>query len=210
MIETVVKQNTQGLSASYKMFTVDNCVWGSAEIPFNAIGGKISCVIPENTQVLMEYQRKSGIRYYELQLFGKSIGYIKQVWRKGSLFKPGFEYHRVFWEGKEYNIYPIGMGKEGIYYPCYERDNNGNELQQVGLIHKPGIVHDLKDQYTCFAEKKEVMNFLMLYVIYTDIWDYRDTGEMAIKSTKAKYVVSRNKELLSKYTPNYLKKSHSG
>lgn len=205
MINTKVTQTVQGALklSEYEITLDENHIIGKAQAELDGLKQKI------------RYQGSSGIyslRYGIEQgvqicwIFDdrdEKIGRFSIAGHKGGFLNMGFPYTHAYMPAQEYNIYKVPYGKEGIYYPCYIRQEK-EDGRQVGLIHKPALVMDLKDEYICYAMDWEHMLVLHLFSLYTDILTYRNSGKGASGVKQYQYSYSFNKQLKSKYNPGFL------
>ncbi|MDO4555387.1 MAG: hypothetical protein Q4B70_09610 [Lachnospiraceae bacterium] len=203
MIESKVIQTVQGLlTAEYQIILGGSSI-GEAQIPLNVRGGTITCRIGENSYTLKR-DSSNGPRYYDiLDGNGSGIGYFSRLTKDKGFLKPGYLYIKAGFHEKEYSIYEVGMGKEGTYFPCYEEAYG--EERQIGQIHKPAVVKDLKEEYECFAVDDQVSELLQLFSLYTDVWEHRNTGKKAAKAAEVEYSYTLNKKLKAKYNPDFVR-----
>lgn len=206
MIKSSVIQTIQSVAtAGYQIQSEEN-IKGKAQIDWNALGGTISYQQGEE-EYQLRFDQKQGTRFYSIfDTQGREIGSMERGQEKGSFFRSGYFYTKVVFYGRNYNIYDIGMGKEGIYYPCYEQIGMENEVQR-GIAHRDAVVVDLKESYECYAEEKEHELLMILFVLYNDFWNFRRAGQVAAKSKQTEYFYTWNKKLKAKYDPSYLQKN---
>lgn len=107
----------------------------------------------------------------------------------------GYAYYEINFEGSIYLAYEVGRGKEGIAIPIYK---DGIE---VSLIEKPPVVIKNRDSYTIYTENSKDFIPVALFSLYFDSIRFGRNEEYA--ATSVTYTYSYNKELLSKYNPEY-------
>lgn len=204
MIVTRVKQTVQKplKMAEYQIETEEKNIVGNAHAEVGIMLPKLRYHM-EDEDYFLKYNHKQGILQCEIFDNRREItGQFIMAKQKGSFLKFGYTYVHAFWKKQEYNIYEVGLGKDGIYFPCYERGKYGDG-KQVGMIHKEAVVVDLKDEYMCYSINENCMMLLNLFSLYTDILKYRNSGKEA-KGEKYQYLYCTNKALKNKYNPNFL------
>lgn len=112
-------------------------------------------------------------------------------------FLAGYKYIQINFNAELLNCYEVGMGKEGKFVCIYIGD------RQVALIEKSNVVYDNLDSYKIYLEDEKYMQIVCLYLVYYDHATSANSNEFADKSKKTSYEYSPNKELKSKYNPQF-------
>ena len=205
MFEARVIQSEHGIIKAGYQFIEHNYVSGGAAIDCNMFGAPIHFEYAGNKYCL-KYDHNAGIRFYRIfDEYGQHLGTMERREEKGKLFQNGYRYTEVNMAGKKYHIYAVGMGKEGIHYPCHLQLGNGEE-RQIGLICKNPVVYDYKDVYDCYMTDEADKLLLLMFTVYNDFWAFRKTGSVAKNTKETKYVITTNKKLKAKCDPEFLKR----
>lgn len=138
----------------------------------------------------------SAFRPYKVLLSAKEFGSVYQTEQKSGWLNK-FQFHQLQANGSTFNMYPIGFGEEGAKCPIY-CDN-----RQIAQIDKPCIVHNDLHQYHVIAENEYAGLIAILFCCYMYTLTCYEPGVQAKRSV-AKYVsVTKDKELLKKYNPDF-------
>lgn len=204
MIQSKIIQTVHGLiSAEYEM-TSDSGLSGKAIIKYNGIGTTIHYDLGGRKYEL-RYDQGAGLRYYYIyDELGRCIGSMEKIRKNKGIFSPVFYCTEVSMNGKRYNIYNVGMGKEGAYYPCY-RQNGKEDGEQTAMLHKEAVVQDLHDTYDCYVKYPEEEDMMLLFSVYNDFWNFRRTGKVEKNHKRTELFYSMNKQERAKYNPDFLK-----
>lgn len=108
-----------------------------------------------------------------------------------------YEYLFLELNGNEYQMYPIGFGKEGYKYPLYD------STQQIALVEKDCVVINNLDEYDIFAKDDFSANIALIMAVYIDAQMFARRGEIVEKSVVKSYSKSFSKELKAKYNPEF-------
>lgn len=158
----------------------------------------------EQKEYFLKYKREQGILICRIQdKEKKEVGLFTKAGCKKGFFDLGFAYIHATLFGIEYNLYEVDLGKKGVYFPCYVRKEI-NDGEQVGLIHKPSVVIDFKDEYLCYAKNKNCLQLLHFFSLYTDVLKYRNSGKGAKYTKEYQYSYSFHRALKNKYNPKFL------
>lgn len=201
-------QTFSGFKANYQ-FLINNHTVSYAQIDNNfTFGGTVSfnsfidksvyslCYSPALSlgNVKRNTDEKKYVPYSIMQ--GENqIGLICRKYAGRGLKK--YEYFSVDINGNSFDVFEIGMGKEGIKYPVYS-----NNLQ-VALIEKDCEVRNNLDEYNiCCADE---FSALISYIVslYIDMMFFAARGQQVSSSFSKTYSKTTNKELKSKYNPAF-------
>ena len=119
--------------------------------------------------------------------------------RIGSVTGKGwnFEYITIEYKNYTFHTYLVGLGKEGIKYPVYYND------QQVALIEKDRVVVNNLDEYNITSIDEFTGYISYIASLFIDVMCYSNRGEKAKKSYQKYYHKTIDKELKSKYNPDF-------
>ena len=211
MITGKIVQTYQGLSAQYQILSEDGSVT-EASVPYNVSMGSIYCNMPDGAGYGLRFDFSHGLsnwtkeleqreyaRYRVEDVTGREAGYVCLKRVKG-LFS-GYPYHEVSLDGQLFHIYGIGLGKEGKKYPLYLVQ--GNQELQVGQLHKPCVVENMRDVYEYRVVDKKYAAPIILYTLYEDLLYNGNRGKIPMKSKEVTLEVTLNKKLKEKYDPNF-------
>lgn len=137
-------------------------------------------------------------RPYIIDENGIQNGVVYQTKFNGGLFKK-FDYHQMKKSGITYDLFPIGLGKDGSKSPIYQ-DN-----AQIAQIEKDCIVYNDLHTYKIFAKDEFSSEIAVLFAIYMYINAGYRAGEKAITSTVKVVTKTTNKLLLEKYNSDFTK-----
>lgn len=137
-------------------------------------------------------------RPYIIDENGVQNGVVYQTKFNGGLFKK-FDYHQMKKSGITYDLFPIGLGKDGSKSPIYQ-DN-----AQIAQIEKDCIVYNDLHTYKIFAQDEFSCKIAVLFAIYMYINAGYRAGEKAITSTVKVVTKTTNKLLLEKYNSDFTK-----
>lgn len=130
-------------------------------------------------------------------LYDKEKQEIGKIYRKYSKFFWGYHFFQFEYHDKIYKMYEVGMGKEGIKLPIYSED------EQVALIEKNIVTIDNNDTYSIKILNKDLIDMSLIMGLYYDSLRFGHRGEVAKHKTDYNYLISFNKELISKYDKNW-------
>lgn len=147
----------------------------------------------------MKRTRKASgksFRPYEVSANGNPCGYVYQTDYKTGFFKPKIYHHRLDINGQITDIFPIGCGtvtNSPVF--CLEK--------QIALVEKQLTVYDDLHVFDVYAltENAAISTILLCFYMYTI--GYYKAGEVSIKTVHKGYSLSKEKELLEKYDPEF-------
>lgn len=204
-------QTYSKMSASYQALQNEELLY-SAEIPLNFLG--LKSILYKNNRTLYSLSfdmigslsnviktRKSerNLPYNILDENGEAVG---DICLKRTKFFMGYSFFELRLKHTIYYIYQVGCGKKGIKITIYIGDN------QIALIEKGTVTYDNKDIYEITSIDEYSAEIAVLFNIYYDFTRYGNSGEYVSKSKEISYVYTLNKELKSKYNPEF-KSSYS-
>lgn len=134
---------------------------------------------------------------YQIYEAGAYVGEIYQEEKRTGLFSR-YRFHTLFYGDQHYVSYEIGMGTI-IRYPIYL------EERQIALLEKETTVHDALHHFKIYVKAEEDAYIAVLFACYTYIKGYFRPGIKMKKSIEKGYTKTFNKELLSKYDPDWIK-----
>lgn len=126
------------------------------------------------------------------------VGEVYQTEYKKSVFSK-YDYIKYFYNQKEYNLYSIGLGEKGVCSLYYNEE-------QIAQINKDGIIYNDLHNYDIYSidENSALIAILMSCYMYVNAC-YKP-GVKAIESVKKNYSKTTNKDLISKYNPEWINK----
>ena len=204
-----IVQTYSGFSAALEAF-IEGEPYASAEITNNITFGG-ACNIMRNGKLLytLSYdteerassigkskQNKNLIPYKIDDANGNKCGQIgiKQAdvpfWRL-------YSFHEMTINSNTYRMYTVGLGKEGLKYPIYCNDT------QIALMGKDAVVVNNLDKYDIYAHDRQGAEIAVLFGLYIDITAAANRGTAVTESVRKVYSITTNKELKSKYNPDF-------
>lgn len=118
------------------------------------------------------------------------------VRRSRALF--GYLYYEMLFDGALFQIYEIGLGRDGIKLPVY------TEGEQVALIEKAPVVRNNNDTYTITSLSESFERVAVIFNLYYDYVRHGHRGEVSVNAKKTYYSYCSSKELKGKYDPCWL------
>lgn len=112
-------------------------------------------------------------------------------------FFSGYGYYEINYDGEVFTCYVVGRGKEGLFICIYIGD------RQVAMIEKSPIVRDNKDHYIIYTIDNKYNDIVSFFGIYYDHNTSSNYSEFVYKKKEISYVYSFNKEIKSKYNPQF-------
>lgn len=201
-----LNQTRSNLNMEYEFINEYNLIYKSS-IPMKFIGRevlfsnnkealyKLGFSLKDNLKNGLSLGTNRGITPYSIKnIEGVEVGSV-ELRRTKLLF--GYQYYEINFESSLYRAYEIGLGKEGIVIPIYKDD------MQIALIEKPTKVYDNKDTYTIYIEDGKYAIAVLLFSIYFDSVNFGHYNEVVYKTQSTTYTYTLNKELKSKYNPNF-------
>lgn len=120
--------------------------------------------------------------------------------RRGCVFKTEhvknwfsrYDYHKMTVNGLDYQLYPIGYGKDGYRSPVYQ-DNT-----QIALVEKDAVVYNDLHTYAITATDEQNAFISILFCCYMYAIGCYVPGEKVSQSVVKNFNKSTNKDLLAK------------
>lgn len=109
----------------------------------------------------------------------------------------GYPYYEVSLNQQLFQIYAVGCGKEGIKIPIYYGE------EQIALIEKDPTVYNNQDRYQIMAVDEYAADIACLFNLYYDFIRFGHRGEFVSNTKYTNYEYTVNKELKSKYNPQF-------
>lgn len=204
-----VRQTKSALSASFEIQVGSN-VYGIADVKNNlTFGGACDIYIQGSRAYKISYDineriastvktgtAKNRIPYMITGADGARLGSIRIKQSEG-FFLTRYGYYEIQIWNKTYKMYSVGMGKDGMKYPIYDGDI------QIALIEKECRVQNNLDNYQVYSLYDEYSDIAHILCLYIDMITYPNRGEIVTKSVQNNYKITTNKELKSKYDPNF-------
>ena len=201
-------QTKSSLSAAYELRKGEQLI-ARAEIANNfTYGGSCKVYRGEALEYIISCElgitkastrdKKAVKRQYKLtDAMGNEYGKIREI-RVKTGFLSYYDYTELSLDGQgEYEMYEIGLGKEGMKFPIYR----GNI--QIAQLEKGTVVRNNLDEYDIYAKDEQAARIGWLLCLYKDITEYANRGEIVYKSAEVSYTRTMNKALLSKYDPSF-------
>lgn len=116
---------------------------------------------------------------------------------KGRFFS-GYTYYELEYHGRTYALYAVGLGTKGLCLCLYEGD------RLLAEAEKDMVVKNHQDTYTLYLESLADFPLLSAALLYYDVISYGDFMDLTVHSVKRTVAVTRNKELLAKYDPDFI------
>lgn len=141
---------------------------------------------------------KNIFRQYAISDSVSEKGTVYQISKKQGLFK-GYGYRQMDYCGVSYEMFSLGMGEDGYKSPIYYQG------RQTAQIDKDCVVYDQLHKYKIFAVDEHSANIAVMFCAYYFVSGVYTPGEK-VTSSKSKYIsVTKNKQLLRKYDPEFTK-----
>lgn len=212
MYSTLVQTESSFFSASFEL-RKNAAVIASAHLKNSiAIDGTIEITMEDTGTYMMRlrYSKELGniarndedrihIPYEIYDADQHMIGDIAQKQIKRGIFNR-FEFFEMNYQNCTYQLYAIGLGKEGNKFPIYKDDI------QIALIEKDCIVYNNLDEYRIYAIDDSSSFITFVFGLYIDVLMYGNRGEKMKESVQKTYNLSTNKELKSKYDPAFIER----
>ena len=109
----------------------------------------------------------------------------------------GYEFYVAHFFDREYTAYEIGLGKDGIRIPVY------CESVQIAEIHKSPVIINNKDVYDLYLRSYSELTIVMMMAIYYDLMNFGNNSTIS-HGREVVYITTKNKELLSKFNPDFI------
>lgn len=138
---------------------------------------------------------KTGVPYQILRN-GEKTGEICIKISEGNIFSR-YDYFFLELDGRTYEMYPIGMGKEGMKYPIYEDET------QVALIEKGTVVRNHLDIYQITVAQEGAILAAYFLCLYLDMREFANRGRIDSNAYEKSYCYTTKKALKEKYNPAF-------
>ncbi len=141
-----------------------------------------------------------SFRPYSISINNKECGYVYQTDYKTGFFKPRIYHHRLELNNQITDIFPMGCG-EIVKSPVFSNE------QQVSLVEKSLLVENDLHNFDIFSINKDGDLASVLLCLYMYSIGYYKVGEKPIQTISKGYSISKEKELLDKYNPEFKEKN---
>ncbi len=129
------------------------------------------------------------------ELTGRLVGATQKT---GKFFWQGYQYYDISFGNKNYAGYEVGLGTDGIALCLYE-----NDTIVATIIKNPRVVN-FRDEYKMYVLSEEYLKIASMFVVYYDALKFANLGEIKLYSETYTVLLTHNKELKSKYDPNFI------
>ena len=137
-----------------------------------------------------------GFRPYEISVDGRLAGSVSQIDVKTGLLS-GHQYHQLQLEGRSYQLYAVGLGKQGGVCSLY---CDGSQLAEIDT---EATVYNELFRFETFAVDTDSAFVSILLCCYMYMLGCYRPGEAVSSSVRTRVTVTTNKDLLAKYDPNF-------
>lgn len=137
-----------------------------------------------------------GFRPYDIWVDGRTAGSVAQIDVKNGLFSR-YQYHEIRIGGRTYELYSVGLGKQGGAGCLY------CEGQQLAEIDNEATVRNELYEYDIFAVDSDAAFASVLLCCYMYVRGCYRPGEKPSASAATYVTVTTNKVLKAKYDPNF-------
>lgn len=204
MIIDIRQQNKEMFKANFEIISNGNILGAinvkgkltSMEVSLNGIYNNMPFELKYNVGFLFKTKDKK-YRPYQIIKNNDTIGEIYQTNKKTGLFSH-YDYHELIYNNETYREYCIGLGNESKC-PIYLNDI------QVAQINKDSIVYNDLHNYKIYIKDEKYSFVSILFVCYMYINACFEPGVEVKKSVVKYYSKTTNKELNSKYNPDWIK-----
>lgn len=108
-----------------------------------------------------------------------------------------YKYIQINYNAELLNCYEVRRGKEGVFVCIYLGNN------QIAMIEKSMFNGDNKDKYKIYIKNCKYLKIICLYAVYYDYFISKSKMEFMIKLKKDSGEYTVNKQLKSKYNPQF-------
>lgn len=202
-MQLLLKQQSKDLfSGEFEIFNNNELVGnvsfegklGSIEANFvGTIFGKDFSLKCEN-EILTGPNKK--FRPYNIIVSDNIIGEVYQTEYKKNIFSK-YDYIKCLYNQKEYNLYSIGLGEKGV---CSLYCNE----EQIAEINKDGIIYNDLHNYDIYSIDENSALIAILMSCYMYVMACYKPGVKVTESLKKNYSKTTNKDLISKYNPEWI------
>ena len=204
-MQLILKQKDKKLfSANFEIIENNNIVGNiSMEGKVGTMEVSLNGLLYEkkfNLKCLSEIKTGNNKRFRPYNILENSnvIGQIYQTEFKRSIFSK-YDYNKCFYKEQEYNLYSIGLGEKSVN--VLFKDN-----VQIAQIEKDGTIYNDLHNYNIYSIDRESTFISVLMSCYMYIIACYKPGLKITDSVKKVYSKTTNKDLISKYDPNWIKK----
>ena len=141
--------------------------------------------------VLQEREGEKNELMYSILEHNRPVGglYTAEVCQKKILFvSVGYDYYKIQFYDREYQLYEIGLGPDRHYLCLYQAE-----------------VKSHLDIYTVYLENAQYRDIACIAALFIDGLEYSSNDEIADSAIKEEYL-SFNKELNSKFDAAFLER----
>lgn len=128
------------------------------------------------------------------------IGTVRGENKKVKGFLQSYSYRVFTKKDHSYFLYEVGFGNKGLYLCIYEDD------ELIAIAEKELTVINYKDIYTVYALSLSNLSDIMALIMHYDVTAYGDIMEISLLSVRKKKVNTVQKELISKFDPDFITK----
>lgn len=115
--------------------------------------------------------------------------------RDGGFWKPC--YYHLELNGREWSLYEVGLGKEGIKLPVWEGE------RQAALLEKDAVVRDNLDRYQLYAASERDLLPAVLLGLFYDCKQFEDRGERVVQGKSVTYLYTFSRATRERYDPAF-------
>lgn len=202
-MQLLLKQQSKDLfNGKFEIFNKDEVVGtvsfegklGSIEANINGtLFGKVFSLKCVN-EVLTGSNKK--FRSYNIIQNDNIVGEVYQTEHKKNIFSK-YDYIKCFYNQKEYNLYSVGLGERGVCSLYCEEE-------QIAQIEKDGIVYNDLHDYDIYSIDENNAFIAVLMSCYMYVIACYKPGVKVTESVKKNYSKTTNKDLISKYNPEWI------
>lgn len=204
MIINVIQKNKELFEANFNIVSNENVLGtinvkgklGSMEVFLNGTYNSIPFTFKYIGGMLIKNKNKK-FRPYQIIESNNVIGEIYQTNKKTVLFS-GYGYNTLIFNNNIYNEYGIGLGKESKF-PIYF-----NNIQ-ISQIDTESIIYNDLHNYKIYIKEDKYSLISIIFACYMYINAGFKPGIEVKKSVVKYYNKTTNKELNSKYNPEWIK-----
>ena len=169
---------------------------GSMEGYLNGVYNNIPFSLKYSGNTLIK-NKNNRFRPYQVIESNNVVGEIYQSNKKTGIFS-GYEYKTLIYNNNIYNQFGIGLGKE-TKCPIYLND------EQIAEIEKENTVYNDLHNFKLYIKNEEYSFISILFACYMYINACFKPGTKIKESVNRYYSKTTNKELNSKYNPDWIK-----
>lgn len=200
MVIDIIQKNKEMYEANFEIISYNNIV-GTINVKGKIGTWKISLKgIYNNIPFEFKYKKlgfKEGLkkfRSYQIFVSGNSVG---EVYQTDNIEGIKYSYNELIYNGDCYKEYGISFG-DVAKNPIYLND------MQVAQIEKEAIIYNDLHNYKIYIKNKDYALVSIIFACHMYINASFKPGIKVTKSVVKYYDKTTNKELLSKYDPNWV------